>query len=273
MQIILSPKFSFKVPIDAKCISPDAFAGKSLEEIAKLKLWEGNRERNLGDLFHIEVTNETNLDAMVIKILGDVHKVRRIGSGMTVGEIFIQGDAGLHLGEEMKGGKLIVEGDADSWAGAMMKNGIIEIKGNAGDYVGSAYRGSVKGMRGGTIIIHGNAGNEVGCFMRQGLIKIYGNVSQFTGMHMQNGTIFVGGNSEGRDGAEMKGGKIVVCGTIASILPTLNIESVKAKVKINGDKITGPFYLFTGDLTEGGSGKLYVSKINNPNLSQFESLL
>lgn len=273
MEIILKAKYFFKVPVEAECISPDAFAGKSLEEIAKLKLWEGNRERNLGDLFHIEGESEANPDALVIKILGDVHKVRRIGSGMTEGEIFIQGDAGLHLGEEMKGGKITVEGDADSWAGAMMKNGMIEIKGNAGDYIGSAYRGSVKGMRGGTMIIHGNAGNEVGCFMRQGLIKVYGNVGQFTGMHMQKGTIFVGGNSEGRDGSEMKGGKIVVCGNIASILPTLNIDSLKAKVKINGDKISGPFYLFTGDLTEGGSGRLYVSKISNPHLSQFERLL
>jgi formylmethanofuran dehydrogenase subunit C len=273
MEIVLKPKYFFKVPIEAECISPDEFTGKTLEEIAKLKLWEGNKERSLGELFLLDGESVAKPEAVAIKILGDVHKVRRIGSSMTAGQIFIQGDAGLHLGEEMKGGKITVEGNADSWTGAMMKNGIIEIKGNVGDYIGSAYRGSVKGMCGGTIIIHGNAGNEVGCFMRQGLIKVYGNVGQFGGMHMQNGTIFVGGDSDGRDGAEMTGGKLVVCGNVPSILPTFIIESVKAKVKVSGDEILGPFYLFTGDVTEDGAGKLYVSKMKNSHLSQHEIFL
>ena len=273
MEITLKPKYFFKVPVEAECISPDAFAGKTLEEIAKLKSWEGNKERNLGDLFHIDGESAAKPEVVAIKILGNVHKVRRIGSAMTAGEIFIQGDAGLHLGEEMKGGRITVEGNAESWTGAMMKDGTIEVKGNVGDYVGSAYRGSVKGMRGGTITIDGNAGNEIGCFMRQGLIKVYGNVGQFAGMHMQNGTIFVGGDSDGRDGAEMTGGKLVVCGNVPSILPTFVIDSVKAKAKINGDEILGPFYLFTGDVTEDGSGKLYVSKKKNPHLSRYETFL
>jgi formylmethanofuran dehydrogenase subunit C len=273
MGIILNPKYLFKVPVEAEYISPDAFAGKILEEIAKLKLWEGNKERNLGELFRIEGESAAKPEEVTVQILGDVHKVRRIGLGMTAGEIIIQGDAGVHLGEEMKGGKITVIGNSDSWTGAMMKNGRIEVKGNAGHYVGAAYRGSVKGMRGGTIIIHGNAGNELGCFMRQGLIKVYGNVGQFAGMHMKDGTIFVGGNSEGRDGAEMTGGKIVVHGQVPSVLPTFTVDSVKAKVKINGDEITGPFYLFTGDLTENGAGKLFISKTSNPHLSQYEMFL
>jgi formylmethanofuran dehydrogenase subunit C len=273
MVIILNPKYLFKVPVEAECISPNVFAGKTLEEIAQLKLWEGNKERSLGELFYIGGESAAKPEEVSIQVLGDAHKVRRIGSSMTAGEIVIQRDAGIHLGEEMKGGKITVAGNADSWTGAMMKNGFIEIKGNAGDYVGSSYRGSVKGMRGGTIVIHGNAGNEVGCFMRQGLIKVYGNVSQFAGMHMKDGTIFIGGNSEGRDGAEMTGGKIVVRGQVSSVLPTFTIDSVKTKVKINGDEVTGPFYLFTGDLTENGTGKLFISKTSNPNLSQYERFL
>jgi formylmethanofuran dehydrogenase subunit C len=273
MGIILNPKCLFKVPVEAECISPDAFAGKTLEEIANLKLWEGNKERNLGELFSIEGEGATKLEELSIQILGDVRKVRRIGSGMTAGEIVIQGDAGFHLGEEMKGGKITVTGNSDSWTGAMMKNGHIEVKGNAGDYVGAAYRGSIKGMRGGTIIIHGNAGNELGCFMRQGLIKIFGNVGQFAGMHMKDGTIFIGGNTEGRDGAEMTSGKIVVRGQVPSVLPTFTIDSVKTKVKINGDEVNGPFYLFTGDLTENGTGKLFISKTNNLNLSKYKRFL
>jgi formylmethanofuran dehydrogenase subunit C len=273
MGVILNPKYLFKVPVEAECISPDAFAGKTLEEIAQLKLWEGNKERSLGELFYIGGESAAKPEEVNIQVLGDVHKVRRIGSSMTAGEIVIQRDVGVHLGEEMKGGKITVAGNADSWTGAMMKNGLIEVKGNTGDYVGSAYRGSVKGMRGGTIVIHGNAGNEVGCFMRQGLIKVYGNAGQFAGMHMKDGTIFVGGNSEGRDGAEMTGGRIVVRGNVPSVLPTFTIDSLKAKVKINGDEVAGPFYLFTGDLTEDGNGKLYVSQSPNQHLKFYEQYL
>jgi len=259
--------------VEAECISPDAFAEKTFEEIANLELWEGNRKRSLGELFRIEGESAAKPEELSIQVWGDVHKVRRIGSGMTAGEIVIHRDAGIHLGEEMKGGKITVAGNADSWTGAMMKNGFIEVKGNAGDYVGAAYRGSVKGMRGGTIVIHGNAGNEIGCFMRQGLIKVYGSVGQFAGMHMKNGTIFVRGNSEGRAGAEMTGGKIVVCGHMPSVLPTFTVDSIKTKVKINGEDVAGPFYLFVGDLTEEGDGKLYVSQASNQHLKFYEQYL
>jgi len=238
-----------------------------------LKLWEGNRQRSLSDLFNIEGDGSATPEKLVIQVFGDVRKVRRIGAGMSSGEIIIYRDAGVHLGEEMRGGKITVAGNADSWTGAMMKDGVIEVKGNAGDYVGAAYRGSVKGMRGGAIIIHGNAGNELGCFMRKGLIKVNGSVGQFAGMHMKNGTIFVGGNSDGRAGAEMTGGKIVVCGTVPSVLPTFSVDSVKSKVKINGEETTGPFYLFVGDLTEEGEGRLYVSKASNPHLKFYEQYL
>jgi len=259
--------------VEAECISPDIFAEKNLEEIGSLKLWEGNRERSLSDLFDLEGDGSVTPEKLTIQVFGDAHKVRRIGAGMSSGEIVIHRDAGIHLGEEMRGGKVTVCGNADSWTGAMMKDGVIEVKGNAGDYVGAAYRGSVKGMRGGAIIIHGNAGNELGCFMRKGLIKVHGSVGQFVGMHMKNGTIFVEGNSEGRAGAEMTGGKIVVCGNVPSVLPTFSIDSVKSKVKINGEEATGPFYLFIGDTTEEGEGKLYVSQASNPHLTFYEKYL
>jgi formylmethanofuran dehydrogenase subunit C len=263
----------FNVPVEAECISPNVFAGKNLEEIGSLQLWEGNRQRSLSDLFSIEGDSSATPEKLAIQVFDDIHKVRRIGAGMSSGEIVIHRDAGIHLGEEMHGGKISVCGNTGSWTGAMMKDGVIEVKGNAGDYVGAAYRGSVKGMRGGIIIIHGNAGNELGCFMRKGLIKVHGSVGQFAGIHMKNGTIFVGGNSDGRAGAEMTGGKIVVCGHVPSVLPTLNIDSVKSKVKINGEEATGPFYLFIGDITEEGEGKLYISQTSNPHLKFYEQYL
>jgi formylmethanofuran dehydrogenase subunit C len=271
--ITLYPKRPFKVPVEAGCINPDVFAEKSVSDIARLQVWEGNRKRTLGDLFKIEHEPDTASEKATIRISGDVDKVRRVGAGMSTGEIIIDGDVGMHLGEEMEGGVITVAGNAGSWVGSMMKDGTIEVKGNAGDYVGAAYRGSTRGMDGGTIIIHGNAGNEAGCFMRGGLIKIHGSVGEFVGIHMREGTILVRGDSEGRAGAEMTGGKIVVCGWIPSIVPTFTIDSIRPKVKVNKETVTGPFYRFVGDLAEGGNGKLYVSQTKNLHLNFYEKYL
>jgi len=271
--ITLCPKRLFKAPVEAECISPDVFAEKTAGEIATLQTWEGNRKRTLGDLFEIKHEANSSSEKFTVRICGDVSKVRKIGAKMSMGNIIVEGDAGMHLGEEIDGGVITVAGNADSWTGSMMKKGTIEIKGNAGDYIGASYRGSTQGMSGGKIIIRGDAGYEVGCFMRGGLIKVYGNVGQFAGIHMRNGTIFIQGNSEGRAGAQMIDGKIVVCGYIPFILPTFTIDDVRPKVEVNGERVEGPFYRFIGDLADGGNGKLFVSKTRNLHLSPYEEYL
>jgi len=273
MAITLRLKRELKVPIGGECLSPNIFAGKSLEEIAQLQLWEGNRKRRINDVFEVEGNCGKTTDEVSIHLIGNLSKVHRIGVGMTDGEVRVQGDVGMHLGEEMKGGKIIVEGNADSWVGSAMKGGTIEVKKDAGDYIGGAYRGSTKGMQGGTIIIHGNAGTEVGCYMRKGLIKIYGDVDQFVGIRMRKGNIIVHGNAKERAGAFMIGGKIILCSSVASVLPTFTIDSIKSKAKAEEEKIEGPFYLFIGDLTENGNGKLYVSKNKNEHLKNCEEIL
>ena len=270
--ITLIPKRVFKFPIEGKSISPDIFAEKSAKEIADLEVWEGNRKRSLGELFDIKNENSAS-EEFTVKIEGDVSKVRNIGFRMSMGQIIVDGDVGMHLGEEMSGGTITVSGNAGSWAGSQMKGGTIEIKGNAGNYIGAAYRGSTKGMNGGKVIIYGNAGHEVGCYMRKGLIQILGNVGIFAGIHMNNGTIFVQGNSEGRAGAQMTNGKIVLAGYSEDVMPSFTIDDIKAKVKVDGEKIEGPFYRFIGDLADKGKGKLFVSKPKNPYLSSYEKYL
>lgn len=273
--INLHPVKRFGFPIVAECISPDLFQGKKRIEIEELEIWEGNKQKRLRGLFKVEeTTKEQQESKTTIAIYGDVSKVRRIGAYMSSGEITIEGGVGMHLGEEMEGGKITVQGNVDGWAGSMMKGGTIEIHGNAGHYLGAPYRGSSQGMRGGKIVVHGNAGNEVGAYMRKGLIKIYGDVGQFAGLRMRKGTIYVQKNCEGRVGACMTGGKIVVGGFLGSVLPTFTIEDIKKKVKIEQDEVVnGPFYLFLGDLTENGKGKLYVPKEKNSHLSHYEKLL
>jgi len=271
MTITLKPRQNLRFPVDGRTISPDFFQGKSKSEIEELKAFCGNREVPLSYLFRImmdEGSNET-----ILKLSGDLSRVRFIGAGMSTGQVIIEGDVGMHLGEGMKGGSILVNGDAGSWVGSAMKGGRIEVKGNAGDYVGAAYRGSTEGMNGGEIIIHGNVGNETGLFMRNGLIKIGNDVGQFTGVHMVDGTILVQGNSGGRDGAEMKGGKVVVLGQVKSVLPTFTVESVRKTVKVGNEPVQGPFYVFTGDTAEYGQGKLYVATGPNPILKSYDKYL
>jgi formylmethanofuran dehydrogenase subunit C len=271
--ITIRPKHKFAVPVDAECITPDSFGDKSIEEIAALQAWEGNKKRTLDDLFKIEGEPSTISEAVSIHVFGDVSRVRRVGAEMSMGKIVIERSAGMHLGESMRGGTITVCGDAGSWAGCMMSGGTLEIKGNVLDYVGAPYRGSTKGMSGGLIVVHGNAGNEVGCYMRNGLIKVYGNIGQFAGVHMKKGTIFVGGNCKGRCGAGMVGGKIIICAHIPSVLPTFTIDAIKPQVKVDGEVVLGPFYCFVGDLADSGKGKLFFSQRKNTQLEFYEKYL
>lgn len=269
--IVLNPLRKFQFPVIAECINPDVFQGKTIDEIAVLTLWEGNKQKTLGALFKIE---EAAAESPNITINGDVSEVRRIGMGMKNGEIVINGNAGMHLGSKMAGGKITVHGDVGGWAGAEMRDGVIEIYGNAGDYLASSYRGSSEGMHKGKIIVHGDVGSDVAVFMHGGIIKIYGNADQFLGFRMRDGTIYVEKNAETRVGACMTGGKIVVGGFLKEVLPTFTIDSVKPKVKVDDtESVSGPFYVFLGDLAENGNGKLFVSKGNNPHLSQYEKFL
>jgi formylmethanofuran dehydrogenase subunit C len=237
-----------------------------------LKVWEGNKQRNLGELFKVE---ESSGEDRSIIISGNVGKVRRVGACMTGGQITINGNAGMHLGEEMKGGKISVNGNVGGWAGSMMRAGEIEVQGNAGDYLGAPYRGSSEGIRGGgRIVVYGDVGNEAGAHMKKGMMKIYGNVGQFLGFRLEDGTIYVQENCQSRVGACMTNGKIIVGGFLESVLPTFTIDSIRGKVKIEEDETaSGPFYVFLGDLAEHGNGKLYVSKERNPHLSSYERFL
>lgn len=273
--INLYPAKKFRYPVITECINPDVFQSKKLEEIGKLKIWEGNKKKRLGELFKVEETKTEQQQAgTTIAIYGDLSEVRRIGAYMTCGNITIRGDVGTHLGEEMKGGKITVHGNVAGWAGSMMKGGTIEIHGNTSDYLAAPYRGSNEGMRGGKLIVYGDVGNEAGAYMRKGLIKIYGNVGQFAGSRMHKGTIYVQKNCEGRVGACMKNGKIIIGGFLESVLPTFTIDSIRKRVKIGGDDVAeGPFYRFLGDLAEDGIGKLFVFKNENPQLSHYEEFL
>jgi formylmethanofuran dehydrogenase subunit C len=268
--ITLTPLRAFDVPIQASCITPENFTGKSVAEISKMPVTEGVRNLTLADLFKIE---SSPADTPSITINGECSKVKRVGQGMKTGEIVVNGNIGMHTGEKMNGGKITVNGNSGGWTGSEMKKGTIEIHGDAGDYTASPYRGNDLGMKGGLITVDGNVGTDVGCYLKGGVIKIKGNAGRFLGFHMSEGVIYVEKDCDVRTGALMTGGKIVVGGKL-EVLPSFTIDSVKPKVKVDDTlNVPGPFYVFLGDLSEHGTGKIFANKASNPDFKFYEKYL
>ena len=272
-EVVLKPKKALRVPVYAPCIRPDDFAGLSEAEIGSLEVLKGNRKVKLAELFEVKGDAASKPEELTIRLSGDFSKVRQVGFEMTSGRVVVEGDIGLLTGEHMRGGTIEVHGSAGSWLGSRMLGGTIIVHGSAGDYVGSSYRGAADGMRGGTIIIEGDAGSELGNHMRGGTIEVKGSVGLFPGIHLHDGAILVRGDCEGRPGAFMTGGKIIICGHVPSVLPGFSILRISKSIKFGKEKIEGPFYTFVGDLTEGGDGRLHVSKERNSHLSHYESYL
>jgi formylmethanofuran dehydrogenase subunit C len=260
----------FDVPIQAPCITPEEFAGKTVAEISKLPVTEGNRNVTIADLFKVE---QTPAETPSITIVGECSKVKRVGQGMKTGEIVVNGNIGMHTGEKMAGGKITVNGNSGGWTGSEMKKGTIEIHGDAGDYTASPYRGNDLGMKGGLITVDGNVGTDVGCYNQGGIIKIKGTAGRFLGFHQSDGAIYVEKDCDVRAGALMHGGKIVIGGKM-EILSSFSIDSVKPKVKVDDTtSVAGPFYVFLGDLSEKGTGKIFANKAANPAFKYYEKYL
>ncbi|MBS7652132.1 formylmethanofuran dehydrogenase subunit C [Candidatus Bathyarchaeota archaeon] len=272
-ELCLRKKVDVSLPVDGQAITPDNLSGRTVEEIEELPLLVGNRERKLGELFGISGFSAERASEQSIVIIGNTRSFRGIGRRMTGGLIRLEGDAGFNLGEEMTGGTITVQGNVEDWAGCSMRGGLIEVHGKAGNQVGASIRGRGKGMTGGTIRIDGDAGYEVGSWMEGGLIHIGGSVDQFAGVHMRGGEILIEGNSDGRLGGNMRDGKIVLLGRIPQILPSFTFEEVRDRATAGGKAFKGRFYLFRGDVTEEGNGRLFISAEANPHLSFYEKYL
>lgn len=265
--VVLRLKESSSIPIEADCISPDEFIGRSRAEIEALPVFYGRRQVALGDLFTVE-----GEDSDTIVVEGDLRHVKKIGQKMTRGCITVSGDVGLHLGAYMRGGEIRVEGDVGDWAGAHMQGGRIWIKGNAGHLLGGAYRGEKRGVNRGTIVVEGNAGREAGAQMRRGLIVVMGDAGEFIGAGMIAGSVFVFGRLGARAGAGMKRGTIVAFGEHGELLPTFRYEChfqpaflryylLRLRdwgLAISDEYVEGVYQRYHGDLTALGKGEILI---------------
>lgn len=258
-----------RIYLEADCITPDKFAGKSIDEIKALPIWQGNAQKTIGDFFDVSGTAGDVAADILIEISGPTGGVKRIGEGMTAGEIVVDGDVGMHCGAKMQGGKITVGGNADDWAGAMMKGGDLLIKGNAAHYCGAAYRGEWIGMTNGTITVEGQVGNDAMAWARNSKGKkwwpklVCGGAGMFLGLHNHGGTIICNGDVGRRIGADMARGSIVVNGKPELMLPSFVKEDDVTEVALpNDEKVSGAYEVYRGDLSVGkkSSGKIFVKK-------------
>lgn len=263
-KITLTPREGEKyLVLEADCITPDNFAGKTIDEIKELKVWEGNTTWPLGKFFDVSGETAATAAEQAIVINGNVPRVKYIGSKMTDGAVLVKGDVDMYVGAWMKGGSIIVKGNADHFAGIQMEGGDLVIEGNAGNYLGASYRGDWRGMKGGNIVVKGSAGSDAGEYMIGGTITVYGNVNIQTGIHAgravgpkePGGKIIVHGNAVGRVGGQMTRGTIYVLGTIEDMLAGF-AKTGTQEAEIEGKKYT--FDVYTGDRAEAGKGTLYV---------------
>ncbi|AUB55105.1 formylmethanofuran dehydrogenase subunit C [Methanobacterium subterraneum] len=266
--ITLTPKEQPEVPIEIDTITPDSLAGKTIDEIKNIPILHGNGQVPLAEFFEVE--GEAGATAAETKILidGDVSQTKRIGQGMTAGEITVKGNVNMYVGAEMEGGLITVEGNANAWAGQNMRGGELEILGDAGDYVGASYRGDWRGMSGGKITIHGNAKSEIAEYMNGGKLIVKGDVSIMPGIHMNNGVLIIEGNVIARAGGEMAGGTIVIKGIIDEFLAGFEYLGVEKDIEVEGEVIPGAFYKFKGDYAiKGASGIIYAAVAGNAHIA------
>ena len=133
--ITLKLKTQPGIPVEAESINPENFKDKAADEIYQLPLWCGNRQEKIGDYFDIDVSDYDCGGLPKIVLKGDLSRFKRLGQGMTAGEMEIQSSVGFHAGSLMQGGQLTIRGDAGDWLGSHMEGGRIIVEGSAGNYV------------------------------------------------------------------------------------------------------------------------------------------
>ncbi|WP_258359385.1 formylmethanofuran dehydrogenase subunit C [Moorella sulfitireducens (nom. illeg.)] len=282
VRITLFLKQTPPVPVEAESINPESVTAKDRREIEDLPLWVGNSKERVGDYFRVEVEeteaqqDDDNAPLATLHLVGDLSRFKRLGWGMSRGEMLIRGSVGPHTGAFMRGGTLVIQGQAGDWLGAHMQGGKILVQGSAGNFAGAAYRGYKTGMQGGTIIIRDDAGQMLGARMRRGVIAVGGNCGDFAGFGMAAGTVVVRGAPGLRAGAQMRRGTIILLQP-GELLPTFYYDCTYGPLfwrllynylqqegfALPPDYREMSFKRFSGDANEGGKGEILVCQSLN----------
>ncbi len=273
MPLVLTLRSSPALPLEVDAVRCEAVREQTAEQVGATLIQHGNRRVPLADLF--DVSGSARVDQRVVWV-GDCSRVKRIGERHAVGQMLIEGDAGMHLGAEMSGGEITVRGNVADWAGAHLRGGRLRIEGNAGNCLGAAYRGATRGMTGGEILVTGSAGDELGTAMRRGLIAVAGSVGHAAGFGMIAGSLMLFGSVGRHVGAGMKRGSITLFSTAhtAEVLPTFHHAGVEQPTFLRvylrhlerlgfafpPGCVTANYDRYNGDLIELGKGEILVRR-------------
>src|SRR4029453_3558690 len=96
------------VPLEVEGITPDSVRGKSLAEIERLHIFQGNGKVPLGEFFAVSGDGGDDVHDWE----GDLAGVHWIGTKMTAGRIVIHGHGGRHNGSQIRGAEIHLLGDA-----------------------------------------------------------------------------------------------------------------------------------------------------------------
>ncbi|MGY0710375.1 formylmethanofuran dehydrogenase subunit C [Azospirillum argentinense] len=204
--IVLTIRDPAGPPIDMTGVLPERLIEGGREALARLMLVRGRGRYRLDALFTLEDGGPPV--TLILRPGGAV--LDGVGTGMSTGEIRVEGECGAYAGSGMRGGTLTVAGNCGAFAAAEMSGGRLRIAGDAGDFLGVPLAGGTRGMSGGSVVVKGNAGDRVGERMRRGLIAVHGRAGSLCGARMIAGTIVVGVGCGPNPGQAMRRGSILL---------------------------------------------------------------
>jgi formylmethanofuran dehydrogenase subunit C len=244
--VVLTLRAALEGALEASCIAPDRLAALGEREIAALPVRHGGRAAVLGDFF--TVTGER---AARVRLVGSLERADGIGTGMTGGELVIEGNVGRDLGLGMSGGS-------------------VDVHGTAGLNAGGAAPGAARGITGGELIVRGAVEGNVGAGMRRGLIVVAGDAGPGAGHGAIAGTVVVFGTIAPGAGRFLKRGSIVgfrdmerpatyryACTYRPPHLPVLfHYLRRQYGLPVAEAQVGGLYHRYSGDLAELGRGEI-----------------
>lgn len=260
------------IPLEADCLNP-SLAKLKPADIARLKLWQGRTQVEVGEFFSVSAADTTSEDEVCIE--GDLERVKRIGQNTSSGKLVVHGNCGMHTGEGLSGGEIEVHGNVGNWSFCLMQGGTARIFGDAGAFLAAAFPGEARGMKGGILWVRGNTGARAVERMRRGLLVVGGALGEFAAVEMIAGTVVSLGRLGSRAGASMKRGSIVVmgehepflngfersCAYSPTFVPLLGRELAALGFLGGYSRFSGADKKFTrwcGDMTNLGKGEILV---------------
>ena len=244
--VVLTLRAALERPLEAPCIAADRLAALGEREISALPVRHEGRAGALGDFFTVRGERVAR-----VRVVGSLEGADGIGTGMTGGELVIEGNVGRDLGLAMSGGT-------------------VDVHGHAGANAGGAPPGAARGVTGGELIIRGSVEGSVAQGMRRGLIVVTGDAGRGAGRNVIAGTVVVFGTIAAGAGRFLKRGSIVgfremerpatfryACTYRPPHLQVLfNYLRRHYQLPVAEAHVTGRYHRYSGDLAELGRGEI-----------------